>query len=108
VVGVGAYPKWSQSNLANNLFASACVSLRQIISFATFLCDQARGLRPPSAVTCPPQIRTTSAPFLEWYLREAGLGAIMLRIAVILVAILAFPITARTQDGLHPVPKTPS
>jgi len=38
---------------------------------------------------------------------EAGLGAIMLRIAVILVAILAFPITARTQDAASCVQPSP-
>jgi hypothetical protein len=38
---------------------------------------------------------------------EAGLGAIMLRMAVILVAIFAFPITARTQDAASCVQPSP-
>jgi hypothetical protein len=38
---------------------------------------------------------------------EAGSGAIMLRITVILVAILAFPITARTQEAASCVQPSP-
>ena len=61
-------------NLANNLVASACVNLFPIIAFGTATCDQARGVRPPCVATWPPQIRTTSAPFPEWYLRKSEPG----------------------------------